>query len=51
MGMKDFANTYLNTLVPMVVELTNRGEPGPMTSILACSRSGPVSIDELRKVS
>ena len=24
--MKDFANTYLNTLVPMVVELTNRGE-------------------------
>ena len=24
--MNDFANTYLNTLVPMVVELTNRGE-------------------------
>jgi ATP-dependent Clp protease protease subunit len=26
MGMNDFANIYLNTLVPMVVELTNRGE-------------------------
>ena len=24
--MNDFANIYLNTLVPMVVELTNRGE-------------------------
>jgi hypothetical protein len=24
--MKDLANTYLNTLVPMVVEQTNRGE-------------------------
>jgi ATP-dependent Clp protease, protease subunit len=24
--MSDFANIYLNTLVPMVVELTNRGE-------------------------
>ena len=26
MAMKDLANTYLNTLVPMVVEQTNRGE-------------------------
>src|SRR4249919_407301 len=26
MGMNDFANIYLNTLVPMVVEQTNRGE-------------------------
>src|SRR4249920_1396972 len=26
MGMNDFANIYLSTLVPMVVELTNRGE-------------------------
>ena len=24
--MKDLANIYLNTLVPMVVEQTNRGE-------------------------
>ena len=41
--MNDFANIYLNTLVPMVVELTNRGELGPMISILACSRSASSS--------
>lgn len=33
--MKDLANIYLNTLVPMVVEQTNRGERAGMTSIRA----------------
>ena len=37
--MRDPVETYMQTLVPMVVEQTNRGER-PITSIRASSRSG-----------